>query len=114
MNRNAAAWLVALIGLAIMLTEVGLHWWASFHHETYPIGAWPILIGGAVAFTGAYIRDPHAAEDGGGFIVNTGLRIVRVIRTGNADEIVAVAQKEGRRDTDKTVVEVVPALKEEK
>jgi len=104
MTRNAAAWLLAVIGGGVMLTEIGLHWWASFHSQSYPIGTWPVLIGAAIAFTGGFIRDPKAAEDGGGFIVNTGLRIVRVIRTGNADEINVT--KEGRRETDKTVVEV--------
>lgn len=105
MKRNAAAWFIALIGGGIILTELCLHWWASFHNESYPIGAWPVLVGAAIAFTGGYIRDPKAAEDGGGFIVNTGLRIMRVIRTGNADEI-TVARKDGQRAGDTPGTEV--------
>lgn len=82
--------LLATVGIVVMLTGIGLHWWRPDRHAEVE---WiPQLIGAAIAFAGFYGMDPKGAKDGGAFLVDAGTRIVGVIRPG------------GRRSTDAPVV----------
>jgi hypothetical protein len=96
-RHSTGAILLVVIGIAVMLTGMALHWWKP---DQYPL-EWAVqLIGAAMAFAGFYRMDPDGAKDGGGFLVDAGTKIVGVISTG------------GRRSTDPPVVTpaaVVPA-----
>ncbi len=86
--------LLAALGIAVMLTGIGLHWWRpDIHHEVEWV---PQLIGAAIAFAGFYAMDPSRAKDGGGFLVDAGTRIVGVIRTGQraSDPVVTVTKSD--------------------
>lgn len=92
-RRHAVgAVLLAVIGIAVMLTGMALHFWKP---DLYQL-EWSVqLIGAAIAFAGFYAMDPKGAKDGGGFLVDAGTRILSVVR-------------EGRRATDPIVVKEVP------
>jgi hypothetical protein len=82
--------LLATVGILVMLTGIGLHWWNPERHGEIE---WiPQLIGAAIAFVGFYGMDPKGAKDGGAFIVDAGTRIFGMVQPG------------GRRATDPPVV----------
>jgi hypothetical protein len=77
--RNVVGIVLAFVGGAVLLTELAFHWRDP---AGYPIGTWPLVIGLAIAFVGAYLIDPKQAEDGGGFLVNSAVSIIGVVRGG--------------------------------
>lgn len=95
-RRSLGPVLLATIGIAVMLTGLGLHWWAEAHGQAHRLEWIPQFIGATIAFVGFYSMDPNRAKDGGSFILDAGTRIAGVIRPG------------GRRSTDAPVV--TPAL----
>lgn len=89
-RQPLGAILLATIGILVMLTGIGLHWWRPEQHSKVE---WiPQLIGAAIAFVGFYGMDPKGAKDGGAFIIDAGTRIVGLVRPG------------GRRATDPPVI----------
>ena len=91
-KHNVGPTLLAAIGILVMLTGLGLHWWFEAHGQTHTLEWIPQFIGAAIAFAGFYAMDPSRAKDGGGFLIDAGTRIVGLIRPG------------GRRATDPVVV----------
>jgi hypothetical protein len=77
--RNVVGIVLAFVGGAVLLTELAFHWRDP---AGYPIGTWPLVIGLAISFVGAYLIDPKQAEDGGGFLVNSAVSIIGVVRGG--------------------------------
>jgi hypothetical protein len=84
--------LLATIGVAVMLTGIGLHWWAEARGQAHTLEWIPQFIGATIAFAGFYRMDPKGAKDGGAFILDAGTRIVGMIQPG------------GRRSTDAPIV----------
>lgn len=91
-HRAIGPVLLATLGILVMLTGLGLHWWSEAHGQAHKLEWIPQLIGAAIAFAGFYGMDPKGAKDGGTFILDAGTRIVGAIRPG------------GRRSTDPPVV----------
>lgn len=90
-KHNVGPTILAAIGVLVMLTGLGLHWWRPDRHAIELI---PQFIGAAIAFVGFYAMDPSRAKDGGGFLVDAGTKIVGVIRTGKraSDPVVTVTK----------------------
>lgn len=91
-RRQIGPILLATLGVLVMLTGLGLHWWSEAHGVAHKLEWIPQLIGAAIAFVGFYGMDPKGAKDGGAFIIDAGTRIVGAIRPG------------GRRSTDPPVM----------
>ena len=90
--RLRAVWgsLLAAIGVGVLLVELVRYW--RYEHPIHPA---PIVIGCIIGFVGFYLLDPKGAEDGGGFLVTSAVRIIGVVRGG-------------RRSTDAPVVIAAP------
>lgn len=84
--------LLATIGIAVMLTGLGLHWWAEAHGKAHTLEWIPQFIGSVIAFAGFYRMDRKGAKDGATFILDAGSRIFGMVQPG------------GRRSTDTPVV----------
>ena len=87
--RNIAAHFVAMIGGAIVLTEVARYWLYGHRME-----GGIIAIGAAFGFVGSYMADRRGALEGGGFLVDSFARVIQVVRTGRRSSDVAVVVPE--------------------
>jgi hypothetical protein len=88
-KRNWVAWLLAFLGVVIICAEVVRNWF--FDHR---IEAWVIAIGSAFGFIGFFLIDPNRALIAFGFLRDSTVQIVGVVRSG-------------RRSTDPIVPQVV-------
>lgn len=96
-TRNRIGGGLATIGVLIILVELVRYWLLP----AYAISGAVVGIGCMIGFVGFYLIAPQEAEDGGGFIVTSFVRVVQ-----------AVPNPFGRRATDGasvTVTKVTPA-----
>lgn len=85
--RNGIAHLVAAIGGLIVIVELLRHWLRGHEME-----GGVIAVGCLFGFVGAYMVNPKGAMEGGGFVVDSAIKLGSVFRIG------------GRRSTDTPVV----------
>jgi hypothetical protein len=88
--RTHVGVLLAGVGILIMLAHLGLHVWQPVR---YPLEAGVVAIAFIIGFVGAYLLDPKEAEDGGGFLVNSAVSIIGVVRSGRRATDPIVVQK---------------------
>ena len=91
MNASHVKWAARLfvtIGVVIVLGEVLRNWIQG--HE---IEGWVIAIGATFGFFGFYLMNPKGALGAYGFVVDSSVKIIGVVRSGrrSTDNIVAVA-----------------------
>lgn len=92
-RRRTGPLILVIIGVSIMLAGIGLHWWYEYRGLAHQLEWVPQLIGASIAFAGFYAMNPTRALGGGGFLVESGVKVLGIIR-GN-----------GRRSTDAMIVE---------
>lgn len=83
--------ILAVVGVAIILTEVARNWFWDHRIE-----AWVIAIGSAFGFVGFYLLSPASALVAFGFLRDSTVQIITVVRSG-------------RRASDPIVTQVTPA-----
>lgn len=76
-HRNYAAWLLDLLGVAIIMGEVFRNWFWGHQMEW-----WVVLVGATFGFVGFYLTNPPGAITAGTFIVDSGVKIIGVVRSG--------------------------------
>jgi len=91
--REIAGTLLAMLGLGIVLMELGRYW--TLNHPIHP---WPVMIGGSIALFGAYVLDPKTTRGGGNLLLGFARKGARIV----------VFWKTGRRSTDITATVVEP------
>jgi hypothetical protein len=78
-------WLLATIGVVIILGEVVRNWlW------NHPIEGWVIAIGAGCGFFGFYRVDSKRAKDAFGFAVDSGVKIIGIMRSGRRSTDVVI------------------------
>lgn len=82
----------AAIGGIVLLTEVALHIVSASTSRTYELNHGVTLIGILFGFVGFYGLDPKRARDGGAFLVDSSVKIIREL------------PRFGRRSTDPVAV----------
>lgn len=85
--------IMAIIGVLILLVEIGLHIWAVFTHQEYDLNHWVLIVGMVFGFVGFYIQDPKKTSEGATVLVQNGVEILKNLPL-----------RLGRRSTDAVVV----------
>ena len=96
---SAGALILFMLGVGIILTELARHW--LYGNE---IEAGIIAIGCLFGFAGAFRSDKRGTIEGARFVIDAGLDVVAVVRTGT---------RAGRRSSDVLVITPVPKEEEE-
>lgn len=78
-HRPWGSFLLASIGVAVLLLEVALHVAGYFSGHTYELDHATLFVGVVLGFVGFYGMDPRRARDGGDFLVTAVVRIAGVI-----------------------------------
>jgi hypothetical protein len=86
--------LMAIVGILVMLGGIGIHWYFESRGQPHKLEWIPQLVGASIAFAAFYAMDAKKAEGAGGFLLNAGVRILAVIRTGKRDDdpVITVSQ----------------------
>jgi hypothetical protein len=104
-----AGYTLATLGVLVVVAEIALHIYGYFSKNPYELNHAVLLFGVILGFVGFYIIDPRKAEDGGGFLVRSGVDIIKAL------------PRFGRRSTDavaipdaKTEVKALPVDPDDK
>jgi hypothetical protein len=97
-SRTIAGGLMAILGLIVILSEIGLHLYSAITHTHYEMDHIVLMIGAVIGMWGCYLVDRKTAEGAVGFVAGSVGQIVRG----------------GRRSTDTPVVVTKPSDPETK
>lgn len=81
-------YLLASIGVAVLLFEVSLHFYGYFQGTDYQLNHPVLYVAMVIGFVGFYMINPKGAEGGTDILSRTIIGVISVIRTGKrADEL---------------------------
>jgi hypothetical protein len=89
-HRPWTGYLLAGIGVAVLLSEVSLHYYGYFHHTEYTLNHPVLYVGLVIGFVGFYMINPKGAESGTNILSRTVIGLIEVVRTGKRAEDVKV------------------------
>jgi len=85
-HRPWTGYLLATIGVVILLSEIALHYYGYFHHTEYALNRPVLYVGLVIGFVGFYMINPKSAESGTDILSRTVIGIISVVRTGKRAE----------------------------
>lgn len=94
-HRPWTGYLLAAIGVVVLLAEVGMHFYGYFHGIDYELNHPVLYVAMIIGFVGFYMINPKGAEGGSNILTRDITEIISVIRTG-------------RRSTDSFAVVIPP------
>lgn len=83
-------YLLAAIGVGVLLFEIGLHFYGYFKGTDYELNHPVLYVAMIIGFVGFYMINPNAAEGGTNILSRTVIGVISVIRTGKRAEDVKV------------------------
>jgi hypothetical protein len=84
---------LATIGLVPILIEFAFYFRSSAHGQHYDVSPWVMLGGAVICFVGGFVIDSKKAESAGGFLVDSSVKVIGVIRSGrrSSDNVIVAA-----------------------
>lgn len=76
-------YLLAAIGVGVLLFEIGLHFYGYFTGVAYQLNQPVLYVGMVIGFVGFYMINPKSAEGGTDILTRTAVALISVVRTGN-------------------------------
>lgn len=111
-HRPWGGYLLAAIGVLVMLFEVSLHYYGYLHHTDYELNHPVLYVAVLMGFVGFYMINPKSAEGGADIITKSVVAIISVVRSGKrAGDSVAVQVTpvtDGKPDTASTAEIAIP------
>jgi hypothetical protein len=81
-HRPWSGYVLAAIGVIILLSEIALHYYGYFHGKTYELDRPVLYVGLVIGFVGFYMINPKGAEGGTDILTRTVVALISVVRTG--------------------------------
>jgi hypothetical protein len=108
-HRPWTGYLLAAIGVLVLLFEVGLHFYGYFHHTEYELNHPVLYVAMVIGFVGFYMINPKGAEGGTDILTRTVVAVISVIRSGKATTAIQVTPVEqGKPVPEKTTTMEIP------
>lgn len=90
-HRPWTGYLLAAIGVAVLVFQIGLYFYGALTHVDYQVYRPVSYLGMVLGFVGFYMIQPKGALEGASFLRDTAVAIISVVRTGKrAGDAVAV------------------------
>lgn len=89
-HRPWTGYLLASIGVGVLLLEIALHFYGYFTGVAYALNQSVLYVAMIIGFVGFYMINPKSAESGTDILSRTVIGIISVVRTGKRAEDVKV------------------------
>jgi hypothetical protein len=82
-HRPWTGYLLAAIGVSVLLAEIGLHFYGYFTGVDYKLNPPVLYVAMVIGFVGFYMINPKGAEGGTDILTRSVVAIISVVRTVN-------------------------------